>query len=389
MYARMAIGVAIVLIAIWVIVTEQMSGASADATINARLVTVRSPVAGEVDMPRRGFGSRVSAEEVIANVQDVLVDGVRLDDLAMERQLAAAAVARLQMLETETLAVMDGLSTRSERFRAEKISELEVRLEAARERLAILESGDIPDGLAADLALAQDEDGNRLPLEPRLPQLWINYARERVETLEIALRAAEDGVFLGDGFNDAPYAEQRLVALQGELAAYAADLTEAETRLAVVTAREAAERRRVSRSGGADLVSPVRGLYWEVLAADGATVQRGDPVARLLDCDSTIVTLSVTEGVFNRLSIGDPAVFRPRGESETYQGTVERLAGAGAATVYANLAIAPSQRHLERHDVTLSVPALRDTPALDCMVGRTGRVFFDARPLDRLRDLLP
>jgi hypothetical protein len=130
-------------------------------------------------------------------------------------------------------------------------------------------------------------------------------------------------------------------------------------------------------------------LYWEVLAADGEDIQRGDAVVRLLDCDSTIVTLSVTESVFNRLSIGDTAVFRPRGDRETYDGTVERLAGSGAATIYTNLAVAPSQLHLERHDVTLSVPGLRDNNALDCKVGRTGRVFFDTRPLDRLRDLLP
>jgi multidrug resistance efflux pump len=385
----MVIGVLIILVAIWVIVSEQMSGASADATINARLVTLRSPVAGEVEMPQRGFGSRVTEGEVIATVQDPLVDEVRLDDLAMERKIAAAAIQRLQALQAETVAVMDRLESRSARFSTERVAELEVRLDAARERLAILEEGEIPENLTADLSLAQDEGGNRQPLEPRLPELWVNYARERVETLEIALQAAKDGVFLGDGYNDAPNAEQRFVELQSELAAQEAELAQAEARLAIVTSRETAERRRVNRFGGAELVSPVRGLYWEVLAADGEDIQRGDAVVRLLDCDSTIVTLSVTESVFNRLSIGDTAVFRPRGDRETYDGTVERLAGSGAATIYTNLAVAPSQLHLERHDVTLSVPGLRDNAALDCKVGRTGRVFFDTRPLDRLRDLLP
>ncbi|MFN3527185.1 MAG: HlyD family efflux transporter periplasmic adaptor subunit, partial [Paracoccus sp. (in: a-proteobacteria)] len=188
---------------------------------------------------------------------------------------------------------------------------------------------------------------------------------------------------------DAPNAEQRLTELQSDLAGQTAQLTEAEAILAAFTARADAERRRVNRLGGAELTAPVAGLFWEVLAANRESVQRGDPVARIVDCGSTMVTLSVTESVFNRLSIGDAAVFRPRGMRETFEGTVERLAGAGAATIYRNLAIAPSQRHLERHDVSLSVPGLRADPALGCAVGRTGRVFFDARPLDRLRALLP
>ena len=336
-------------------------------------------------MPARGFGGRVAAGEVIATLRDPLVDAVRLDDLVLERSLAAAAVSRFAALEAETIAVMDRLETRTTLFRSARISELEVRLATARERLDILQQGVVPD----DIAAALDEEADRPPLEPQLPALWLNYARERVDTLEIALLAARDGVFLGDGYNDAPNAEQRLTELQTELAAQEAQRLEAEATLAAYTAREAAERRRVSRFGGADMVSPVRGLYWEVLAADGETVQRGNPVARLLDCDSTLVTLSVTESVYNRLAIGDQAVFRPRGKRDTYEGTIERLAGVGAETVYLNLAIAPSQRHLERHDVTLSVPGLRNDPDLDCKIGRTGRVFFDGRPLDGLRRLLP
>lgn len=40
----------------------------------------------------------------------------------------------------------------------------------------------------------------------------------------------------------------------------------------------------------------------------------------------------------------------------------------------------------ERYDVTLSVPGLRDDPEFNCAIGRTGRVVFDVRPLDWIRD---
>jgi hypothetical protein len=41
-----------------------MSGASADAFINARLVTVRSDVAGRIHMDRRALGTKVGQGEV-------------------------------------------------------------------------------------------------------------------------------------------------------------------------------------------------------------------------------------------------------------------------------------------------------------------------------------
>jgi hypothetical protein len=116
-------------------------------------------------------------------------------------------------------------------------------------------------------------------------------------------------------------------------------------------------------------------------------VQRGDPLLRLIDCSATLVTLSVTERVYNGLTIGQNAKFRLGGTSDVFDATISRLAGSGAATVYRNLAVAPSQRHLERYDVTLIVPGLREMGTEGCLIGRTGRAFFDTRPLDGLRNL--
>lgn len=142
---------------------------------------------------------------------------------------------------------------------------------------------------------------------------------------------------------------------------------------------------RLNLLSGAAVQSTANGQLWEILAADGEIVQRGQDVLRLADCDRVIVTLSVSENVYNRLKIGDSAAFRLSGDGRSFVGTIIRLAGSGAATVYENLAVAPSQRHLERFDVALLVPALRNDADLRCAIGRTGRAFFEARPLDVLR----
>jgi hypothetical protein len=88
------------------------------------------------------------------------------------------------------------------------------------------------------------------------------------------------------------------------------------------------------------------------------------------------------------LSVGDPAQFRLRGAARTYEGMVSRLAGSGAKSVYESLAIAPSDEHLKRFDVTLVFPELNTDPELGCVVGRTGRVTFMAGPLQFWRDWL-
>lgn len=137
-----------------------------------------------------------------------------------------------------------------------------------------------------------------------------------------------------------------------------------------------------------ELTAPVNGLIWEVLAGDNEYVERGQDIMKLMTCGSALVTLSVPDNVYARLQVGQAAQFRLNGRDTIYDGTITRMAGAGAETIYRNLAVAPSLKHLERYDVAILVPALREDPDLRCAVGQTGRVFFDTRPLDWLRQAL-
>lgn len=385
-YTRLIIGLLVILAALWVIVGEQITGASSDAFVNARVVTVRADVAGNLTLPARALGSVVGKGESLGDISDTKVDNIRLNDLVMEEARATSEIEALTVRISAAREQHQALLDRAEIYRAHRIEELETRLDHARRRLDLLEGGEAS-GEDLELSAATGEAEQRLPGEPLRLDLAVEHAREQVAVLEVALDAARSGVFLGDGYNDAPNAEQRAVELANEIAGYVAALDTAKGDLAAIQARTSRERVRVTSLTGGELQAPVDGLYWEVLQADGVTVQRGDPVLRLVDCTSTIVSLSVSENVYNSLSQGQKATFRLSGDTRTFDGTISRLAGAGAATVYENLAVAPSRRHLERFDVTLIVPALVHEPGLACAIGRTGRVFFDRRPMDALRNL--
>ena len=300
-FGRLFLGLAVILLALWVIIGEQITGVSSDAVVNARLSTVRAPIAGTLDMPMRPFGMSIRADDELATLNDPLADKVRYNDLRMERAFAAAEVERLVA------------------FGADQVS----------------------------------ANAEQINSDPEV----------------LANRAPRTNTRVGNS----------------ELAVY---LTEARSRLEAIDVRLVDEDARLALLSNASLTAPSDGLLWEILADDGEVVQRGQDILKLMLCDTALVTLSVPVNVYNRLRVGQSAKFRLDGTEALYDGTITRIAGSGAETIYRNLAVAPSIKHLERYDIALLVPELRENSTLRCTVGQTGRVFFEARPLDRMRDLL-
>lgn len=375
-FTRLIIGFLIIVVAIAIIASEQLAGASADAVINAPVTTIRAPIAGTLTSQRRPLGSAVKSGEPLGSLQDQLVDGIRLDDLTRERAAALAEVARIRQSKEAVRGALEVATERTRSYTRERLRQLDA---AARSSASLKE-------LAESRMDAQPSLNSHV--SPRIAELEQEDARQRALAADIELEAARQGVFLGDAYNDAPFSEQRSADLSLRLSLLEAELKSAEASAAAIDERISAERLRINRLGSAELLSNVDGRVWEVLAVSGEVLQRGQDVFRLIDCEAAIVTLSVSEGVYNRLQLGDSAVFRASSDGRSFAGTITRLAGSGAETVYRNLAVAPSERHLQRYDVTLLSPSLREDPDLRCAVGRTGRVFFEARPLDFLRRFL-
>ncbi len=392
--ARILLALILVLGAGFIIVGEQLTGASARAVVNARLTTLRAPIAGEISLTELTLGTKVADGEYLGRIVDPLVDAIRLDDLNLERSVAQVARARLTEQVSAINDTLDILTDRATRYRVERTRQLEAEIQATQSRVAAAQAR--VEEASAILERAKQLTSRGVTTEAALDQAQANahvaarvldQTRSEGHILEIQLEAAKAGVFLGDSYNDAPYSEQRAEELHLRRRELESQLQETNARISALIDRINFERRRVSRLGEAAIKANVNGQLWELLAADGEQVQRGQDILRIVDCASTIATLSVSESVYNRLQIGDTAKFRINGETVVFSGTVARLAGSGAETIYSNLAVAPSERHLEGYDVAMIVPALREHPVLGCSIGRTGRAFFQRRPLDWLRNM--
>jgi multidrug resistance efflux pump len=376
-YLRLVVGSLVIIGALYIIVAEQVTGASSDAFVNAPLVTVRAPVAGEVTLSPRAVGAEVSLNTVLFSVTDSRADRVRLNDLILERDKAEAEIARLEARKSAVEQRRDRLSATYEDYATARLRELR-RKAGDTVELPLRDPGAesaTPAPNATDQVVSRDDTLDGPLAAPTLLGFQIDAARREIFLDDSAGAAWNYAYWSGAARLEATRIQNDLVAAKAVLAAYEERIDRERERLIGLTA--------------ADVTAPAAGVIWDKMTADGVTVQRGDPVVQVADCASSVVSLSVSEIVYNRLRTGDPAAFRLSGEDNVMQGTVARLAGSGAATIYDSLAVKPSREHLERYDVTLIVPELRRAPMSEgCGIGRTGRVFFEDRPLDPLRRLL-
>ncbi|KQW26397.1 curli assembly protein CsgC [Rhizobium sp. Root1240] len=389
---KIVAGLVLIFIALFVIIKEQTAGVSADAFVNARLTTTRAPIAGTFELVSRPLGARIDRGDTLGTIVDPLVDNVRLADLNQQRLATKAELGRLNATAEGLTSSIEELQTRAENYQRERIEQLKSQIDGAQASAKAAEARLRYARLSLDRSNRLSDQGVRTgeALEQsrslaEVAELDLANAQETVRSARINLAAAERGIFLGDGYNDAPYSEQRISELEVQRDQLQASAAAQASVLEALDARIRAEQLRVNRLSSASLQANVSGLIWDYLAVSGEAVQRGQDLVTLVDCQSTIVTLSVTERVYNGITLGSSAQFRMNGSDQLLSGVVTRVAGSGASTVYENLAIAPSERHLERFDVTLDVPALRQEPGLFCLIGRTGRVFFEDRPLDWLR----
>jgi len=377
-FAKLALGMLLVALAFWVVLGEHLSGVSADATINAPVVTLHTPISGKLTMNPLQLGSTVGADDVLAVVNDTQVDARRLDDLRLQRDQETATLSRLEKEAAEIAIVRDAMADRSATFQQHRIEELTLRLDFAQWRLALLKGNG--KSAAGEAETQSEEDAARTSIA-------LNRAVEEVAILRNSLAAARSGVSIDDGYNDAPFSEQHGIRLSEKATALRLQIAATREMLEALDRRIDAEVQRTNRAGSAQIIAGANGIFWQNLVHNDDTVQRGDPVLRIVDCNRQIVTASVSERTYLRLARGQAVTFRPIGQHRAFTGVILRLAGAGAATIYQGMAVAPSERHLQRYDVAIAVPDLEQTADLSCAIGRTGRVFFEARPLDWLRRL--
>ncbi len=355
---------------------------STEAIINARLITLRAPIEGEVGAGLSGLvvGTQVGPGAPLVKIANRRAERGRLDDLRRLIGQLEGERAALVTRNDDLRALHAELSGQTLAFKEARERQLDARIAELKSEVA---------GAGANKAEAERALGRATPLQEsgtitkaafekvRRDVTVTTEAeaalRHRLAGVEVERDALTRGVFVGDSYNDQPRSSQRADEISQRLSEVAADIRERDVRLAALRTELTEETLRYEALAATELTAPVRGSVWEVLTAPGETVVRGQELVRLLDCSGLVVTATVGETAYNRLKIGDPARFRLRGESVDHKGRIIGL--TGVATAPANLAIQPAALAKEPYRVTVALPDM--ARAGPCDVGRTGRVTFE------------
>jgi len=367
---------------------------SVEAIVNARVITLRSPIEGEVQpgLDVRPSGAALAAGDVLFRIADPRADRGRVDDLSRQLAQARDERPRLAARLESARALLADLSEQTRAFGAARIRQLEARHDALTADAAAAHARTLD-------ATATLERANRLTAQGAATAVQASLAKRDADVAaqneisakgliavnDVELASARRGVFVGDSYNDRPTSAQRADDLRQQIVDFEQALNESDRRIARLSQDVVDEQARYAALSSAAIVAPARGSVWEVLTAPGEQVRRGQELVRVLDCGGAMVTATVSESVYNRLHIGSPARFQPRDGGADLAGTVIGL--TGSSTTPANFAILPAALARGAYHVTVSVPGLAS--AQTCDVGRTGRVVFDGAHADLLDALRP
>lgn len=392
---RIVLGVLLLVGGLYVLVGEHFSGTSADATVNARINVVRAPIDGTVNLAMRNIGARVNSGETIADIIDDRFDTTRLIDLERAREGQQIDLRRLREQQAILTKAWKGFEAQVASYQRGRINQIEARIAESRSAESAADARRQEAQAALKRTNELSERGvqtaanlDRAKAASDVATQDLESVKQRTNYLQTELSAAQDGVFLGDSYNDVPFSSQRMRELELRLGELKSEIEQADARSAQLERQINLERIRVNKLTSATLSARVDGVLWDLLIDDGEFSRRGQDLVRLVDCQSLMVTASVAESLYDSLTVGAPVQFRLFGDSRVFDGTVLRLGGSGASNLYVNLAVGPSAEHLKRFDVTVSVPALTGQSDLTCAVGRTGRVIFTGGPISSFRRFL-
>ena len=377
---KSAIGLAIVAVVGVGPMQRLFEFSSVDAVVNARLVSLRAPIDGELvaGAVSPAIGATATKGITLLRISNARADRSRLDDLRRlvdqiesERSSIAARLGRLKDLYEQ---ILEQISA----FQAGRIQELEARVTdfKAQAEAASATRVEATSTLERTKTLAATGTQPKAALERAQRDATIaneteRSIRYRLIAAEVELEASRRGQSIGDTYNDRPSSRQQADELSIRIAEADAELGARDRRLDGLQAELRDEKARYADLSDVVLSSPIDAQIWEVLVSQGEEVRRGQDLLRLLDCSGTVVTTTVSESVYNRLRIGDKAQFRFSDQSDIYNGRVIRT--SGLASPPDNLAIQSTASAAYR--ITVSVPELASG---QCAVGRTGKVVFQA-----------
>jgi multidrug resistance efflux pump len=379
---KSAVALLVALVLGWMPVQRLLATTSTEAVINARVVTVRTPIAGEVSGLSANLeaGQAFQAGDVLLTVKNPRADSVNLDNLKRSVAQLNTEIAALRAKQTVLKDHRTELAAQKDRYRSGRVETLERQIEGIDAQIASADAQhqEALKRLVRARALFSNKNVAESQLDSAVRDESVAFEalkqfRVRRKAAQVELAAARAGTFITDGYNDMSQSAQRGLQTELELADVSARLAGTQQELAAVQQDLAREANRTQELSTAVIRAGVSGRIWETMAAPGEYVTPGQPLMRLLDCGNAIVTASVSQSVFQKLAIGQQATFKPSDGGQPLDGRIIDISGLAAGP--SNDAIQSKLLSGSPFHVTLKFPELAQRKT--CQISRAGLVTFD------------
>jgi multidrug efflux pump subunit AcrA (membrane-fusion protein) len=382
---RLSLAFALIALSAWAFLPHVGYRVASSAFVNAELVRVAAPIAGRLtrDLPRKG--DFIDQPDAVPLIESLSRDQRHLLQLVGQHAVARerADLARKQLAEISS--VDEELAKRTQVYRKSMIARLgherdETKAERTGCQAEVLQRRDIgsrmeqlvKSGTASQIRTAEANAS----MEATATRCEM--ADARLQRLLTELASAQDGVFLRDGTNDAPYSQQqrdRLLLRRQELETKLLEESMQESQVATEVTEE---RERIDRLSHYTLSLPADHVVWSVSASPGATVSEGQPLLDLAACDSRFVAVELPERDFEQIKAGAPALVRLIGSSDWTEGQIRQVRGSAARADDRLLAA-----HVQRPDpnsITVEIGLSKDDVQTArynfCNIGRLAEVRF-------------
>lgn len=376
---RYIAALALLLLALWTVVIPGIFPVSSHAAVNARLLTIRSPIDGTSARPSKAVGDAVTAGEIVASIRNDRVDTSRLDSLTTQRtNLMARLDAQTQDQESrrreadQCRAVVEDFLRRSRTDLAQRLLEAKAAATRATTIALTQDSGvarlqEILDRTPGGISASEWERAVSTRDQARLDAVM---AKTLVERATSQIAAVEAHQFVG---LQAPYQVERLVQLESLIADLEVKGVEVRRNLTDLGQEMTKETQRVERLREAVLTSSNDGLVWKIQANAGQFIPLGAEVLQLAEGGTIAVEAWLHQRYLGDAEVGDRAIAYLTGERRRMEGTVTAVDVQGQTTADETKAYALPADSPKSFKVTIQ---LDRSPYTTAMIGQRAKVLL-------------
>jgi multidrug resistance efflux pump len=370
---------------------------SRQAFINAEIIKVRNPIAGNLQLQNLQPGQSITVGENIGTVKN-LREGAELEVtkqnlisqieqaeqtlIGIESQIAD----RLQMI-AQLEAEADNQNNLGVDYEVQQVEIAQNKLNQAQVAVKIAQKNyERMDNLVEQGVIAKDKV-EQSQLNFNRSQNDLKSARSQVEQAEQKVKAAQAGLQL-EGSRTLSYSEIRQRELTTEINDLQQEIGEVQVVRQTTEAELAKINRQLELNQQATIPSPTNGIVWSVESKAGEYVDPSTPIVEVLNCQNRWVEAFFSERNAEKIYPGKFVQVRLLGseQGKVVNGRVESVrAGSGRVETGEDIAVPPPDSIRRQVAVRIKLDEISGQSAFPqkgettqfCNVGRSTEVVFE------------